>query len=818
MAPILRVDGVAVVSVRPAARVGEEWFVPLAPIATAVGATLSVIPGTQGFRVLRRDGVVVDYDGRTGRFRQGNMLVGELRDFRQVLIAGPVESLLFPLAGAVILLGVTVREDLLANVLEIESLPATSGGNPSGPRFQASKLDYLYSLTAAGQELGQYLSLKGEALLGTDRVSGTLLLNQLPGNSVPQFRQGSVRLDLPHQQALLFGDQGTYVGVDAMSNAVRGLGYQRPLGPFQAEFQAGLAVSSVNAALGSTGIAVYDTDFAGFSLRRTFKTAAKGRLAGLSLAGDVFRGPSRAGGTFGVAYTDLLLANQFKVQALVGSFSGDSDRQILAPVIPGVSSPGTPAGPAANGPAVIESQSIHVQGAGYGFSVSDSFNPFRNQWILVGSWELYSRDFLPVLANTRFSAVRTKSASTALQPLRYLSFSGGIGESAYLLGDPDRLRVYNYGVNASAPAALPLQVGYFRTIQTNLGFAASRFDLTQYSLQLPHLGRYAAGGAFSEFQFNGQTGHLVNGVFSANTERWGRLGFHYQSQMGSSTNAGMDWSGEFGKKKNGYLRAGVERQTARGQTTIAPVVSLRLPLPRGQLLTFSYLRMRGLSMLQLTMGGSLLSHREMLQVDGINAMLVLASLSGQVYWDVNANGKYDSALDRPLPQLRVLLDGEQTTVTDAFGYFHFEHVNPGTHRLRAAMETVPASLVFADGEEHMAAVIPYRENRQDFRALESGQVRGRVGVVQEGFFEKEPPLKPLPDAHILTSRDRETFSEGDGSFVLGDLAPGTYVLRLDPASVPRGLVSTPATRTVQVKPGQSTGGADFRLVRPVIEK
>ena len=138
--------------------------------------------------------------------------------------------------------------------------------------------------------------------------------------------------------------------------------------------------------------------------------------------------------------------------------------------------------------------------------------------------------------------------------------------------------------------------------------------------------------------------------------------------------------------------------------------------------------------------------------------------------------------------------------------------------VRAAMETVPASLVFADGEENMAAVIPYRENRRDFPAVESGQIRGRVVVVQEGFFEKEPPLKPLPDAHILTSRDRDAFSEGDGSFVLADLAPGTYVLRLDPATVPRGLVPTPATRTVQVKPGQATGGADFRLVRPVIEK
>jgi hypothetical protein len=169
-----------------------------------------------------------------------------------------------------------------------------------------------------------------------------------------------------------------------------------------------------------------------------------------------------------------------------------------------------------------------------------------------------------------------------------------------------------------------------------------------------------------------------------------------------------------------------------------------------------------------------------------------------------------------MPRLQISLDGEQTNLTDAFGFFHFDHVNPGTHRLRAAMETVPASLVFADGEEHMAAVIPHRENRQDFRTVESGQIRGRVMVAQEGLFDKEPPLNPFPDAHILTSRDRDTFSERDGEFLLGDLAPGTYVVRLDPAAIPRGLVATPATRTVQVKPGQSTGGADFRLDRPVI--
>jgi len=227
---------------------------------------------------------------------------------------------------------------------------------------------------------------------------------------------------------------------------------------------------------------------------------------------------------------------------------------------------------------------------------------------------------------------------------------------------------------------------------------------------------------------------------------------------------------------------------------------------------------RGWSIFQLALGGSLLGRRQMLQVDGVGVMLVQASLSGQVYWDTNANGKFDTAVDRPLPPLQVSLDGEHTTGTDASGYFRFDHVNPGTHRLRVAMENVPARLVFADGEEHMTAVIPYRENRRDFRAVEAGQIRGRVMIVQEGFFAKEPPLNPLPDAHILTSRDRDTFSEGDGTFLLGDLAPGTYVVRLDPASVPRGLVPAPASRTVVVTPGQTVGGVEFRLARPVIEK
>ena len=823
-APILRVDGVAIVSMRPAVRVGEQWFVPLSPLVTALGATLSLMPGAQSFHVMRRDGVVVDYDGHTGRFRQGSMLLGDLQNFRQVQLTGPAENLLFPLSGAVILLGISAREDLINNVLEIESQPSNGGSSKDAPRFQPSKLDYMYNLGGSGHIFGQYVNLRGEALMGGNRLLGALMIGEGSSGGMPQFRSASIRLELPHGRAVTVGDQATWAAVEAMGTAVRGVGYEQPIGGFLAQFEAGRAVSSVNAAAGSAGIARFDTDFMGLGMRRSFKTADASRRATLSLQADAFRGSARKGVTFGLAYEDQLWRNQFRLQTLAGSFSGDSEREIPLPVVPAVTEPVLLVDPAFAGgsvtvPPVLESRPIHVEGPGYGFSITDNFNPFHNKWVLMGLWELYSRNFLTVRDTSRFNAVRRRAASTTLQPITHLSFNGGINDSAYSLGTAEVSRGYNYGANASLPLEVPVQLGYFRTIQSMSGQSNGRFDMAQYSLQLPRLGRYSIGGAFSDFTFNGTAGHLVNGTLSGNFSRRGNVTLHYQSQLGNGTNAGVDWSGEVGRKRNGYIRLGVERQMARGVDTFyAPVVSFGLPLPRGQVLTLSYMGMRGSSMLQLTLGGSLLGHREMLQVDGVSAMLVQAPLTGQVYWDKNGNGKFDSGVDRPIPQLQITLDGQQSTVTDAFGYFRFDHVDPGTHRLRAGMESVPASLVFADGEEHMSAVIPYRENRQDFRAVEAGQIRGRVMIEEEGFFVKAPPLKPAPDVHILSSRDRDSFTEGDGVFVLGDLVPGTYVLHLDPASIPRGLVPSPASRSVVVKPGQTATDVEFRLARPVIEK
>jgi hypothetical protein len=792
--PTIRVDGTTLVTSRPVTPVGDEWFVPLMPIALAVGAKLDIIPSSQSIHVLRRDGTVVDYESRTGQIRQGFTLIGEIKNFRQVQFDAGIDNLLFPLGGVVALLGVNARENVDRNVLEINSSPESGSGRlPQGPAFEIAELDYDYNLTTTGQAWEQAAQLQGKAVLGSRRMTGSALLNQVPGSPVLHFREGVIRLDLLGRRAITVGDQATYSGVDALGAGVRGAGFEMPWGGFLVNLYAGRAAGSITSVLGSSQ-ALFDTTSGGFQLRRNSKKSD------FSLAGNVFRGATRRGEAFGAAYAGARAANHFKIQGVLGSFSGLSPSRVLLPA-----SSATAAGE--------QTAQLPVHGGAYGFNVSDSFTPFRNKLAVTGVWEKYSRNFLTVRDESRFSAISRKALSAVVQPSRYISLSAGASDSVFLVGNPERLRGYSYGISTSAPGRVPIQFGYFRSVQAS---PSIRLDLVQYSLQLPHLGRYAAGVTYSEIRSNGQVQHVVGETFSADSSSFGLLGLHDQLQLNNTNTYGIDWSRQFGDK-GAYFRVGLERQTSLLQASrLAPVAAIRLPLRGGQRLTFSYLRSGGTSMLQFQIGGPVVRRRELIEANGGPiTMVVLTSLSGQVYHDVHLDGKYDSRVDRPIAQLQVWLNNEKSTVTDASGYFRFDGISPGTYRLRAELTTLPANLIFAESDERIVAAMPYRTNREDFRAITTGQIQGRVTIARD--VGPQAPEQPFPDARIVATGDRETFSEANGVFILSDLPPGMYDLRLDPTTVPAGFVSEPAVRTAELKPGQNLREVDFHLARPVIE-
>jgi hypothetical protein len=237
-------------------------------------------------------------------------------------------------------------------------------------------------------------------------------------------------------------------------------------------------------------------------------------------------------------------------------------------------------------------------------------------------------------------------------------------------------------------------------------------------------------------------------------------------------------------------------------------------------LEVSYLRDVSTQMLQVQLGGKIVRPREIMRDShGVARVAAHAILTGLVYIDVNYNGEFDAG-DRAIPDVKVWRDGEAMVLTDARGYYRFDNVDSGAHTIRAELAGVPAGFVFAGSSEHTLAVIPNHENRQDFRVIKTGQIEGKVTYMDYSSDTEHPIESGFPDAHLLATGDRDTFSEGNGSFLLGDLPPGEYEIHLDPATVPRGYVSQPPSYVVRVTPGVSSKQPRFRLAippKPVIQ-
>src|SRR6185437_9612549 len=285
----------------------------------------------------------------------------------------------------------------------------------------------------------------------------------------------------------------------------------------------------------------------------------------------------------------------------------------------------------------------HVRGAGYGFSLQDTFRPFRRKLLFTALWDRYSRNFLVVREESVYSAVSRKSLSSAFQPFRYINFTGSVHSNTALVGVSDLEHGYSYGADFTIPHT-SLQFGYYRANTEQGGPYPVRFNLTQYSFQMPQAGRFSASAIYSQVEFNSEMVRSYTETLGANLKKLGRVTLHDQYQPESSHVYGFDWSRQF--EKGLYILGGLERETSEVEKPIlAPVASLRVPLPHKQKLTMSYMAFGGTKLFQFEIGGQLLGHRELVNLNNQTALLVPASLTGRVYFDANLDGRYESSVD-----------------------------------------------------------------------------------------------------------------------------------------------------------------------------
>jgi hypothetical protein len=178
-------------------------------------------------------------------------------------------------------------------------------------------------------------------------------------------------------------------------------------------------------------------------------------------------------------------------------------------------------------------------------------------------------------------------------------------------------------------------------------------------------------------------------------------------------------------------------------------------------------------------------------------------VSGKVYQDVNLNGRFDPGVDQPQANARVRVDGSRYAVADANGNFRIETVARGEHAVYLDLLSVRADLTLLDNTQQQIT-LDNRDVVVDFRVVRTGRVSGVVWLDVNENGRIDDTEQPLADVRVVTGSGRDTLTDGNGYFMIGDLPPGEHILLLDEKTLPERTRSAAGSLTVKISAGNET--------------
>jgi hypothetical protein len=229
-------------------------------------------------------------------------------------------------------------------------------------------------------------------------------------------------------------------------------------------------------------------------------------------------------------------------------------------------------------------------------------------------------------------------------------------------------------------------------------------------------------------------------------------------------------------------------------------------LPRSSTLQFSYLRTQTGTTALLTLHGLFFSSKRAERA--INGPLAelnsYGAVHGRVYQDVNLNGRFDPGVDQPQANVRVRVDGSRYVVSDANGNFRIDSVARGEHSVYLDLLSVRADLTLLDNTQQLIRLEPNRDSIVDFRVVRTGRITGVVWLDANENGRLDNGERPLPDVRVVTGSGRDTLTDENGYFIIGDLPPGEHILLLDEKTIPEQTRSVAGSQTVRVVAGNET--------------
>ncbi|HSE98561.1 MAG TPA: carboxypeptidase-like regulatory domain-containing protein, partial [Blastocatellia bacterium] len=241
-----------------------------------------------------------------------------------------------------------------------------------------------------------------------------------------------------------------------------------------------------------------------------------------------------------------------------------------------------------------------------------------------------------------------------------------------------------------------------------------------------------------------------------------------------------------------------------------------IELPRQQIAQLSYVQTPTGPQILFQLRGPLLRSRraDAAQYAPVSEINRHGAFYGRVYQDVNLNGRFDPGTDVPQSDVQVRVDGNFYAVSDRNGEFRVDNVRSGDHTVYLDLLTVRADLTLLDSYQQAVLLQPGQDTIIDFRLVRTGRVRGVVWRDVDSNGRMDGDEKPLSDVRVVTASGRDTLTDSQGEFILGDLPPGEHILLIDEKTLPDGTRSATPSIQVRVKAGGETGD----VMLPVIEK
>ncbi|HXG94339.1 MAG TPA: SdrD B-like domain-containing protein [Blastocatellia bacterium] len=802
-------------------RRGSRVFLPVVAIARALGDTVSVNPQARSIEVHRQTGAVADFSAQLNQIRENGTAILVVSNTADIVFPPNADELMLPVEIVAPMLDVSIVVDEATGAVKItRGLPQTESVRPGAQHaaWELYQVEHATNVNVYSRSMNYNTTLHSTGRINDGKFDVISSFDGGTGQSMLLLRRGSFAYDRPNGERFILGDFGTGNDLEFMSSTVRGLWAQKPVGEMRVSVLAGRTMSDASLFIQTlpdpvTGLpagarqspaAHYDTNVFGSYLTfgPSVSNPTRPTLLLFSAGAMYFNGPLSSGESVMGSVRYNSRRHQFQGDFGAGNFSGLS--------LAGASVQGR-----------------RVEGFAAMLDVIEVFN-LSDSFTLQGRVTRIGSNFLGPQSSGLLTPVNLASGGVTWRPAHWF----GASVNAMKRERPDLINQRERSVTASVsvtPRGWMPTIIFTHTQGRNALAGKTAYTLLNVTKEFNRwrvFGNYTRiqnGAAFNAFNSNQRTplppsANLTGGAMVRIGDSQ-TLQFSQSFGTGGTRGGAVDWATASFFTKRISLGAGFTYNYSGGQFITTERFLTTINLPRQQALQFTYVQTPDGPQIIMQLRGPIFSspRAEIALTSPVAELNSFGAFYGKVYQDINLNGQFDAGVDKPQANVQIRVDGSYFTASDADGNFKIENVRAGEHIVYLDLLSVRADLTLLDSPQQTAMLKPGRDSIVDFRLVRTGRIKGVVWMDANGNGVMDKGELPISDVRVVTGSGRDTLTDENGEFVLGDLPPGEHVILIDEKTLPEN--TKPAANSLQVivKAGSETDGVSFPVVVKPIE-